>query len=566
MPTGDVELTILDGGGSTVVVPSASIQVCIGTTSTGTPAVVTASRSPNTLTTNFGVGPGIDQASTTINAGGTALFMKCATTTAGTVNKRASTAITAVSLAAVITSTAHGLTTGDVVTVSGVTGATEVNVTGIVTVLTSATFTINGITAATAYVSGGTCAHTGVQQLNSGTSVCTVTGAPNDAYLFKLLVTAAGTTGTSGIRFKLSADAGRTYGPEIALGTAITYAVSGTGVTLNFVTATTMLLGGTITFACTEPLPGVADIQACLVALEASPYSSSGWGSMHIGGVWTGAQAATIQGYLDTMVTTKTFTRAILNVRDASYPATYGGTGESDATWSAAVALDVSAVSAKRICLCAGNYNMASNFPIGATGLPILRRPASWALAARQVTLAPQNHAGRVSDGSLAQVIVDPTTDATDGFVYHDDYLAPVLDVARLTSLRRRKGRGGFYIKNPNLMSPAGSVFTLLPLGNVMDIGCALLDQANTDFINSDIRLNNNGTIAEDAAQLIERRVNGVLRDRMFARSMISDFSYAIDRTNNVRTTSTVNFTATLYSRGYILEIDGTVGFGQDGG
>ena len=48
----------------------------------------------------------------------------------------------------------------------------------------------------------------------------------------------------------------------------------------------------------------------------------------------------------------------------------------------------------------------------------------------------------------------------------------------------------------------------------------------------------------------------------MLAKSMISDFSYSIDRTNNVRTTSTVNFSATLFARGYILEIDGTVGLG----
>jgi hypothetical protein len=111
-------------------------------------------------------------------------------------------------------------------------------------------------------------------------------------------------------------------------------------------------------------------------------------------------------------------------------------------------------------------------------------------------------------------------------------------------------------------MSPAGSKFTLLPLGNVFDIASSLLYQTGTQNINSDVRLNANGTIAEDAAQAIETINRGVLRDQMLARSMISDFAYTIDRTNNVRTTSIVNFSATIYSRGYVLQINGEIGFG----
>jgi hypothetical protein len=50
----------------------------------------------------------------------------------------------------------------------------------------------------------------------------------------------------------------------------------------------------------------------------------------------------------------------------------------------------------------------------------------------------------------------------------------------------------------------------------------------------------------------------------MFDKSMISGFAYTIDRTNNVRTTSEVNFAATLFARGYILQINGTIGFGTE--
>ena len=49
----------------------------------------------------------------------------------------------------------------------------------------------------------------------------------------------------------------------------------------------------------------------------------------------------------------------------------------------------------------------------------------------------------------------------------------------------------------------------------------------------------------------------------MLAKSMISGFTFTIDRTVNVNTTSTVKYTSELRARGYILEIDGTIGFGQ---
>jgi Protein of unknown function (DUF2586) len=490
--TGDVEITVLDGGGSTVVVPSSAVQVVIGTCSAGVAATIVASRDPNILSGAVGFGPAVEAAAMCIAAGGTVLFMKAATITAG---------------------------------------------------------------AASAVQSAG----------KLGTSVITVTGAPFDAYLVRFRVTVAGTIGTTGIRFQISVDAGRNYGPEIALGTANTYAITGTGLTLNFA-AGTLLLNDFITFGCTEPLTNTASVQACLVALDASAYSSSGWGSIHITGPWTGANASTIQGFLDTMVVNKTFTRAIINTRDSALPAAYGGAGETDATWSAAVALDYSAVSAKRICAVAGHYNMPGMYTIAAAGLPRYRRPGAFALAARQVTIRPQNHAGRVGDGALTQIVIDPTSDPLDGFNYHDERTSPALDVARFTSFRRRKGIGGFFVVNPNLMSPAGSIFTILPYGNVMDIGCSLLQQSNNQLINTDVGLNDNGTIKELDAQAAESISRGVLRDQMFAKSMISNFLYSIDRTNNVRATSVVNFSATLFSRGYILQINGSVGYGNSTG
>ncbi len=342
--SGDVELTILDGGGA-VTVPGASVQVVIGTCSSGTAATVVATRSITTLINTFGYGPMVEAAAMAILAGGTVLCMKAASNTPG-----AQTAVDAT--------------------------------------------------------------HAAV-----GTSVVTVTGNAYDTYQVELLITTGGTRGTTGIKFQISLDAGRTYGPAISLGTSTTYVIPQTGLTLNFSTGT-LVAAEYYAFSTTEPLWNTAGVQSCLNALQASQYAVTGWGSMHIVGPCSGANASTIQGYINTLATGKIFTRAILSARDAAIPTTWGGAGETEATWTTSVLADFAAVIAKRLCITAGHYNMSSPIPINGVAYRY-RRPLSWTLAARQVQIPPQRHAGRVKDGSLQEIIVDPTSDPSDGFVYH---------------------------------------------------------------------------------------------------------------------------------------------------
>jgi hypothetical protein len=166
-----------------------------------------------------------------------------------------------------------------------------------------------------------------------------------------------------------------------------------------------------------------------------------------------------------------------------------------------------------------------------------------------------------VRDGALANVVIDPTTDPIDGFVYHDERLNPSLDGARFASARTRVGLPGFYNVNPNLLSPLGSVFTILPLGNVMDVACSIVHQVGQQEINSDIRLNANGTIFENEALAIETEILGAINAQMTATSEISSATVTVDRTNNVLATSIVKIAVTIVARGYILEEDVTIGF-----
>ncbi len=102
----------------------------------------------------------------------------------------------------------------------------------------------------------------------TGTSVITWTGTPIDRESIKLVVVTGCTIGTDGGVIKVSRDGGRTYGPNVRLGTANTYVVTSTGVTANFA-AGTLVAGDTATAECYPPTSDNAGLTAARVALAA---------------------------------------------------------------------------------------------------------------------------------------------------------------------------------------------------------------------------------------------------------------------------------------------------------
>lgn len=563
MGIGDVNMTIEDGGAS-VSVPGAEVQVVIGCSSLGTVGAIIASQNPATFATELGVGPLPEACALSALKGGTIIALKATGATAGAIRKKAAVAIVSSTSTSpiVMTTATHGLMTGDITTIAGHLINTAAVGTWRVIVLSSTTFSLTGSTGAGVGGATGTSTPDGVVQLGSAssTSEITITGTPNDTYYVKVRVVTGFTVGTTGGVIRVSLDAGRTYGPELAVGTATTYAISGTGLTLNF-SAGILTAEDTATCGTTEPLPDAAGIVAALETLRASPYATTGWGSLHIAAPFAAADCATIQTEVALLATNKNFTRAIIATRDASPPAAYGGTGESDQTWKAAVMADFAATSADRLNVAAGNYNMASAFTNLHAGVVSFRRPLAFAQAQRRVSIPPQVHDGRVSDGSLAAIVIRPLTDPTDGFVYHDERLNGGLDGARFCSAMTRIKKTGFFIKTPKLMSQVGSVFTMLPLGNVMDNACAIVFARGQEIINADIRLNKNGTIYEAEALAIQSDFNGHINEEMTSEKQISAVVTTVNRTTNIAALSKVVINVRVWSRGYILEEDITIGF-----
>lgn len=504
--SGEVFITINDGAGGVANVPAASVQLVISCAVSGTVNQIVATQSPQVLQSTFTAGPLLEAAALVCLGGGTVLAMRVPTQTKGTA--------------------------------------------------TSVTHAGTGTSAMTVSVDG-------------------TNGAYDDYDVIAKVIT-GGTIGTAGCVIAVSIDAGRNFGPNIALGTATTYTISNTGVTLNFGSGS-LVAADEYTFGTIGPKWLDSDIQSALNAASASQFGVVGWGSTHIvghcstsaatGGV-PGADVATIEGYLDTLATNYQFTRSFIAARDASRPSKFGGTGESDATWVSSVNADFSTVSAKRICVGAGNWNMPSAFGNASAGTPRLRRNVVFAAAARQVAVPPQRHLGRVKDGALAQIVVSPSTDPLDGFVYHDESQLGGLDYkftgtgGRFMTTTTRKGLPGVFITNPLLMSPLGSDFWMLPFGSVMDVACSIVNQVGSQFINEDIRLNPNGTIFELDAKFLEVTIKNAIDQNMLSAGMISPGTVvAVDRTNNVKTTSNVNVTVTIVGKGYIEKITLGIGF-----
>lgn len=396
-----------------------------------------------------------------------------------------------------------------------------------------------------------------VTHTGTGLTAMTVTGAAYDSYLVSVKCVSGGTIGTAGVSIQISLDAGRTYGPIILLGTATTYTIPHTNLALSW-TVATIVAGDVFTFSSVEPLWQASDVTAWIAAMGASTYAQAGWGRTVLCGDVSGANASTFNTNMTTLQTGQSiFSRLICNARDSHLPVAWAGAGETDAVWQAAVIADFSAVSASRVCPSAGHYNMPSAIANVSAGAPRFRRPLSWALLIRKIAIPVQRLSSEVVTGALASIVVDPTSDPSDGFIYHDERNNPGLDAARFTSAWTRVRQPlGYYIRSENLASAPGSDFQLLAQGDVFDNFCNVLFSVGTPKIDSIVRTNPNGTIYENDARDLETTLLRACEAAMSGQYQPANTSIVIDRAYNIMTNSKVRITGSVGLVGYIREID----------
>jgi hypothetical protein len=429
------------------------------------------------------------------------------------------------------------------------------NVVGIVKTLAATGSVPNGAnTAVRSTVPGGS------------TSVVTLTGNPNDTYYGLLTVvagTAAQTIAAGGATIAVSLDNGRSTLVTVLLQAGqSTYLIPNTGLTLNFA-AGTLITGDTFAWISTEPTWSDAAVSSALASLVST---SIPWkdvyipgGASALGGVATSVGAGTvgaangdvtaIDGYMTSLFNNRRFGRAYVQARDA----TWGGTStESELTWMASIQAAHVADSSLRVGVTGGHYNV-----ISAIDQSQYRRPALFLAALRDSSVAIQVDLGRVSDGSLAELTL-PTT--SDGFIYHDESVNPGLDAARFLSLWSIISLPGLYIKNPNLMAPPGSDFTLLQHGAVIDAACFYAYTFFVKRLSSSVRVNpTTGFILEQDAQTLQQGANAWLANGLG--NAVSSVQCVVSRSDNILSTNTLTVVVQVIPLGYLKTINVTITF-----
>lgn len=562
----DVNIEVLDGGLGLLPSSGDEVHAVIGTCSAGTVGQVVATRNIDNLIAARGYGPAVQAAAVAIKlTGKTVLFVRAATNTAGKVKGSDTAAVNLTSSTdatpIVVTAAAdHGLVDGDIVTIAAHTTNTTANGVHVVDVSSTTVFSLPGVAGAGGGAgAAGTVTKTGVRSyqasgaaIAAGTSQPTITGTPVDTFRVRWKWVLGGTRGAAGATFKYSLDGGASYSAELQIGTATSYVIPNTGLTINF-SAGTWIAGDEYRFNTVEPkwaAGGVTD------AIEALGAISQKFRLIHLIGDLSASDAVTFDTDLEGLATQYRYVGLLGHARDADFDA-----AEDETAWSDDIKDDFSSFTSTRVSVTAGHYQVSS--PIDGRKY---RRPLSFPAAARLMGRPIQEHAGRVRTGALKGVAIPSDSDtvklALDAHVYHDERNTPSLDVGRFFTARTRIGRPGLFVKSPRMMSSPSSDYQIWPHRSVIDKACDITYEVLVDVLNDDLQLDpTTGFIVEKEAKAIESRLRSAFRDGITSKRAASAVNATISRDDNIITTKTLTAAIRVVPKGYVEGIDASVGF-----
>lgn len=380
----------------------------------------------------------------------------------------------------------------------------------------------------------------------TGTSVITadvVATEPLDDYEVVFRVVAGGTIGTAGITFKWSLDGGRTMSATTALGTANTFTIPGSGVTLDFA-AGTLVAGDEATFRTTAPQWNASELGAALDALKVT---ATDWGLVEIVGAIDATAFDTIETKIASIVASG---KDVAWIGSARVP----GIGESDATYQAAIAAVFASKASTYGVLTAGAHEMTSS-----VSARRYMRPVSFTAAPRENSLSEEQNSADIKLGPILGVSI---VDELGNPKHHDEAKSPGLDDARFYVLRTWERRAGVFVNRPRLFSPAGSDFQLLVHRRVMNIALTVLRAYFEERLNSPILVDRtSGFILESEALAIESGANGRLAAALLAKPKASDAYCVVARNENLLSTRNLSADARVVPLAYAESVTLSVGF-----
>jgi len=400
-----------------------------------------------------------------------------------------------------------------------------------------------------------------VTQSGAGPLITLANDATNDFYLY-VKITKGGAVGTAKFQYSLDSFSGatnaqRTFSAEIV--TAATYVVPGTAVQISF-PAGTYVLAETYEAQLQCAAMNASDLGAAMVAATST---AIGWRFAYLattaGNGVASAHAtllAALQSELNTLAGVSKYRRGII-------------AADQDSDAAACVTAYTGVVAAR--CLVAfGDVRRVASVKLDGYAVPLANAAEVFAMRATKALFSTDLK--RFNDGPLDnEGIVELIDD--------ENITATGLDDLKVSTLRTYQNAAGKFITQAFLKSASGSDFDIWPKGIVMDVACEHVHARQLELIGRGIRVNTNtglpageaganGTIDERDAIRIEESIAATLANLIKTpqnaegtEGHVSDFRYALSRTNNIQSTKTVISTVSLAPLAYVDAVQATLGY-----
>lgn len=236
-----------------------------------------------------------------------------------------------------------------------------------------------------------------------------------------------------------------------------------------------------------------------------------------------------------------------------NYTASQTASGETEDTWMNSLITAFTPAVSDRVAVFAGPCDIYSS-----ADRQYNIRNGAWIMSGREGFIPISEDLGKVARGPLPFILTPDISKQKYG-IYHDEGQKPGLDVSRFCTTRTFRGLPGFYITNGRTFATPGSDFTYLQYRRVIDRGAQLLTTVVKQYINTEVRVNPDGTIAEIDARAIEDRVLSYLYSQM--KDNVTSIDVKVDRTINILSTQTLKIVCSILPFGYAKYIQLVIGF-----
>jgi hypothetical protein len=380
----------------------------------------------------------------------------------------------------------------------------------------------------------------------TGTCDPTATAAskPVDKYEVKVLITTGGTKGTAGIKYRISLDNGRTYGPILSLGTAAVIADTDSGVSFDLA-AGTLVAGDYWTAPTVAPAWNTTQLDA---ALDSLITTSLPFDTIVVAGPVDGTSIDTISTWASAAFTAQCRKQILCSFRMPN------ATGETDAQYVTAVNTALGAKSSKFVGVATGSAYVVS--PVSARSY---NRSALHAIVDRFFSLYLGQDAAQVDLGPLTGVSLHDTNGALQ---HHDERASQGLDDERTICLRTFQGMPGVYVNNPKMLHASGSDYVYYQYTRCMNAAIDTVEPVLTQRLSKPVVVNTKtGKIREEDAQDIESVCNSALRDALMSIPSVSSVTFVLSRQDNIISTGILHYTVRIVPMGYTKEFIGEFSF-----